>query len=441
MSKAAVALVVLAAACKGGDRKTIARGDGGAPPVQVVDRGGAVTPPGAPEVEPNGEAATAMALPTAGARGVLDGAADVDVYAITSEGARLLDARLAGMAGVDGKLELRDEAFAVIATADRGGAGVAERFPNLSLDRGRYFLVVREVVHAPKKKAKVDGGVGRVGPSPTYQLTATQAADPPAGGEREPDDDVGTANEVTLATPVTGYVGWKGDVDAWKLAIDGLADGDGLDVAVTAVPQVALTVEITDAAGRRLVRQTGAAGAPLTLRSIAPRVTPGEPTVQFVLVSGAPANPDATYQLTVGSRLLELDEEAEPNDTDDRASPLRFGTEDTGTMRGELGPGETDRFALSPSPGPGSLDVVVDPPPGVEVTIALAGGASGQGGPLGDRAQLSAAPVAAHQPVIVVLTGKGKKGTPAGPYQLRWSLTTGAAPPVVEDDPMPPEEE
>ena len=54
MSKAAVALVVLAAACKGGDRKTIARGDGGAPPVQVVDRGGAVTPPGAPEVEPNG---------------------------------------------------------------------------------------------------------------------------------------------------------------------------------------------------------------------------------------------------------------------------------------------------------------------------------------------------------------------------------------------------
>ena len=75
------------------------------------------------------------------------------------------------------------------------------------------------------------------------------------------------------------------------------------------------------------------------------------------------------------------------------------------------------------------------------MTIALAGGASGQGGPLGDRAQLSAAPVAAHQPVIVVLTGKGKKGTPAGPYQLRWSLTTGAAPPVVEDDPMPPEEE
>ncbi len=440
MSRAAVALLVLAAACKGGDRKTIARTDGGAPPVQVVDRGGAVSPPGTPEVEPNDAADTAMALPVAGARGALDGAADVDVYAITSEGARLLDARLTAMAGVDGKLELRDEAFAVIATADRGGVGAAERFPNLSLDRGRYFLVVREVVHAPKKKAKVDAGAGRVGPSPTYQLTAVQATDPPPGGEREPDDDVGTANEVTLATPVTGYVGWKGDVDAWKLAIDGLAEGDGLDVAVTAVDKVALTVEVTDAAGRRLVRQTGAPGAPLTLRSIAPRVTPGEPTVQFVLVGGAPANPDATYQLTVQSRLLELDEEAEPNDTDARANPLRFGTEDTGTMRGELGPGETDRFVLSPSPSAGSLDVVIDPPPGVAVTLALADG-GGAAGPQGDRAQLVDAPVAAHQPVIVVVTGKGGKGAVAGPYQLRWSLTTGAAAPVVEDDPMPPEEE
>ena len=155
MSRAAVAVLVLAAACKGGDRKTIARTDGGAPPVQVVDRGGAVSPPGAPEVEPNDAADTAMALPVAGARGALDGAADVDVYAITSEGARLLDARLTAMAGVDGKLELRDEAFAVIATADRGGVGAAERFPNLSLDRGRYFLVVRADEH---RKPKITGG-------------------------------------------------------------------------------------------------------------------------------------------------------------------------------------------------------------------------------------------------------------------------------------------
>jgi hypothetical protein len=109
--------------------------------------------------------------------------------------------------------------------------------------------------------------------------------------------------------------------------------------------------------------------------------------VQFVLVGGAPANPDATYQLTVQSRLLELDEEAEPNDTDARANPLRFGTEDTGTMRGELGPGETDRFVLSPSPSAGSLDVVIDPPPGVAVTLALADG-GGAAGPQGDRAQL-----------------------------------------------------
>ena len=449
MRAALVVAAVLAAACGNSERKRIARTDGDSPAVQVVDRGAAVQSPRSPEREPNNDAATAIALGGNGVRGALDGATDVDVYAITSDGARMLAARLSAMAGIDGKLELRDDSFTVIATADRGGAGVAEAFPNVSLDRGRYFLVVSAIVHAPKKKPKVDAGAtGRVGPGPAYELTAVQTTDPPPGGEREPDDDQGAANDVTLGAPVSGYIGWKGDVDVWKLAIDGLADGDGLDVALTAVDKVALTVEVTDAGGRRLIKQTGAAGAPLTLRSLAPRVAPGEPTVQYLKVSGSPAGPDQPYTLSVGSRLLELDEEAEPNDAADRANPLRFGAEDTGTMRGELGPGDVDRFVLSPGPGAGELDVILEPPPGVDVTLVASGGATATGARTSDRVQLEAT-VVAGQAVTITLTGKAGKGAVAGPYQLRWSLSAPSAPSVVppddpgdpDDDPMPPEEE
>ncbi|MEZ4401906.1 MAG: hypothetical protein R3B06_17890 [Kofleriaceae bacterium] len=440
----AAALAAAAAAvagCKGDDRKAIGRSDRQAPAVTVVDQGGPVERQRTPEVEPNGDAATAQPLGD-GVRGTLDGAADVDVYAFDSAGSRMLAATLTGVAGLDLKLELRDAAFAPVVAADRGGAGVAEALPNVPLDQGRFYLVVRELEHLPKVKKGQPKPASRTGPSPAYELVATQVTDPPPGGEREPDDDPGSANEVVLSTPVTGYLGWAGDVDVWKLTIDGLADGDGLDVAVTAVPKVALTVEVLDAGSRRVMRQSGAPGQPVTLRSLAPRVAPGEPTVHYVAVSGKPANPDQTYQLTVATRLLDLDEEAEPNDRDDRANPLRFGGEDQGTMRGTLGPGEVDRFVLSPGPGPMTLDVALDPPPGVTVDVVASGGATAGSQRVGERVLLTAA-VAPGQAVILKVAGAAAKAGVAGPYQLRWSLSAPSAPDPVDDpgdDPLPPEE-
>ncbi len=441
MTRALLLIALVGCKDSGGGGGKLSRTDRAAPPVSSVDRGAAAAGSDRPaEREPNGDPQAAAPLGD-GVRGALDGELDVDVFAVRADGPRLLAARLSGMAGIDGKLELRDERFAVIVTGDRGGAGVGEGFPNVSLDKGEYFLVVREIAHRPKPKKGADAGAGRVGPSPGYELTAVLSVDPPAGGEREPDDDSGSANEVTLGGPATGYIGWGGDVDVWKLAIDGLTDGDGLDVTVGAVDKVALTVDITDAGGRRVIRSTGAPGQPVVLRSLAPRVSPGEPTVQFIAVSGKPANPDAAYQLDVISRLLELDEEAEPNDP--RANPLRFGTEDQGTMRGELGPGDVDRFELSPSPGAATFDVVVDAPAGVDVVVELIGGADGKadrGGP-GAAEQLVGVAVAAGLAVGVKLTAKPDKKAAHGAYQVRWSLSAPSAPPLdPEADPMPPEE-
>lgn len=444
-------VLAVLASCKdsGTDRTKLARSDRAAPAVELVDRSAGPAGSDRPaEREPNGGPDTAATLGD-GVRGALDGEVDVDVYRLRTEGPRLLAARLSGMAGIDGKLELRDEHFAVVATGDRGGAGVGEGFPNISLDKGEYFLVVREVAHKPPKPKKgVDAGpAGRVGPSPGYELTAVLSTDPPAGAEREPDEDAGSANDVLLGAPATGYLGWGGDVDVWKLAIDGLADGDGLDVTVSAVDKVAVTVEVTDAAGRRLVRSTGGPGQPVVLRSLAPRVSPGEPTVQFIAISGKPANPDAPYQLDVVSRLLDLDEEAEPNDALDRGNPLRYGAEEQGTMRGELGPGDVDRFALSPPAAAGSFDVVVDAPAGLDLVLEITGAATGKadrGGP-GVAEQLLAIAVPAHGTIGVKISAKPDKKAGPGAYQLRWSLSqpSGAdAPPLApgDEDPMPPEE-
>lgn len=437
-----LALAALVACKGGGERKKIARSDRDAPAVAVVDRaGGAAGAADRPaEREPDDDADHAMPLAD-GVRGALDGETDVDVYAITADGPRLLAARLGPMAGVDGVLELRDDAFALIMTGDRGGAGVGEGFPNISLDKGRYFLVVRELVRRGKPKKGADAAAaGRTGPAP-YELTAALSADPPPGGEREPDDDAGSANEVTLGEPVTGYIGWGGDVDVWKLSVEGFADGDGLDVTVGAVDKVALTVEVTDAGGRRLIRSTGAPGQPVTLRSLAPRVAPGEPTVQFIAVAGKPANPDVTYQLAVTSRLLELDEEAEPND--DRGNPLRYGSEEQGTMKGELGPGDVDRFELSPPSSAASFDVVVDAPAGVDLVLEVTGAASAKAdrGGAGAGEQLVGVTVPAGSALGVRVSARPDKKGAAGAYQLRWSLSEPSAPPMPsEDDPMPPEE-
>lgn len=446
---AALALAALVlAACKdggGGGRARLSRSDRDAAAVAIVDRADPAGGGGdrAPEREPNDDPNAAAPVGD-GVRGVLDGAADTDVYALAAPGPRLLAARVTGVDGIDVKLELRDDRFALIQTGDRGGAGVAEAFPNISLDKGDYFLVVREVPKKPSRKAR-DAGAGRTGPSPAYELTAVLATDPPAGAEREPDDDAGSANEVVLGAPVTGYIGWAGDVDVWKLSIEGLADGDGLDVAVGAVDKVALTVEVTDAGGRRLVRTTGAPGAAVTLRSLAPRVPAGEPTVQFIHVSGKPANPDATYQVEVTSRLLELDEEAEPNDA--AGNPLRYGSDEQGTMRGDLGPGDVDRFTLAQVAATATFDVVIDAPAGVDLIAEVTGAAAARSdrGGAGAAEQLSVT-VPAGGTVVLALSAKPDKKAASGAYQVRWSLSAGGGPALVpgeadpDEDPMPPEE-
>ncbi len=443
---------VLATACGGGGGggggERIRRDRDAGAAVAIVDRPGSNAAIDRPaEREPNDDPATASPL-GGGVRGVLDGELDVDAFVLTVPAAGMLAARVTGVAGVDLRLELRDARFALVVAADRGGAGAAEVLPDAPVEPGSYHVVVREVAKQRKKpKRGNDAAVGRIGPSPGYELTASLLGPPAAGAEREPNDDDGTATELAIGEPATGWIGWGGDVDTWKLAIEALAEGNGLDLALTAVEGTALTLEVTDAAGRTLMKTGGGPGQALTLASLAPRLTAGEAAVHHVRIAGKPANPDDPYTLTVSPRLLELDEEAEPNDRTSSSNSLRFGTEDQGAMRGQAAPGEQDVFSLSVSLTAMVLDVAVDAPPGVDVAIAViadSGAALGKADRRGaGLAETLAVNVPAGTLVYLELTTKAdKQPRPAAAYQLRWSLTGAAAPPVPpsDDDPLPPEE-
>jgi hypothetical protein len=451
MRRASLVLACAVAACGGGGGggggERIRRDKDAGAAVAMVDRPGAVVVERTPEKEPNDDPATAMPL-AGGASGALDGEHDVDAYSLAVTTPGMVAAKVTGVADVDLKLELRDARFALVVTADRGPAGAPETLPNAPVEKGTYFLVVREIPKKRKKppKGSKDASVGRVGPSATYELTAQMIDKPGDDAEREPNDDEGTANDVAIGAAATGYIGWGGDKDTWKLQIEALAEGNGLDLSVTAVSGTALSMEVTDAAGRTLVKTSAGVGEPLTLSSLSPRLAPGQAAVELIRITGKPANPDDPYTLTIATRLLDLDEEAEPNDRTSQSNPLRFGVEDQGSMRGRAAPGDTDTFQLSASTSSTSLDVALDAPPGIDVAldaIANSGadlGKADRGGP--GVAESLHVDIPAGTLVYLELTAKADKtARAAGPYQLRWSLTEsagGAAPP--SSDPLPPEE-
>lgn len=457
--RAAVVLVLALAACgKGGGKRIHRDRDAGA--AGPITRG--ASPLGATdEREPNNDAASASPLPPGHlARGTLDGETDVDVYRVAVAGNGQLRVALTGLDGVDLALELRDATGAVLAKSDRGPALTTEGFPNFGVHKGDYLLFVKEFVKPrkkpkpPKKPAKSKGKgkdavavdaapapVGRVGPSPIYEL-AVEVLDAPDLQELEPDDDAGSGVEMMLADSVRGWIGWTGDVDVWKVPLDGMAPGYALDLELTGVEGVTFTVAVQDAGGAAVLTRKGAKNGGVSVSGLVPSLGAGAAPYHLVRISADRSNPDVTYDLRVTTRLLDTDEEAEPNNEVAAATPLRGDLATTsGAMRASYALGDVDRFVLDAQAEPGLLDVAIEPPTGVPVEVSLAAGEVALGAAaaakVGDRVRLTGVAIPAGQPVVV--TVKAAKATKsdsgeARPYRLTWSLS-----PATEL-PMPPEE-
>jgi hypothetical protein len=378
------ALVLVAlAGCRGGDSKT--RRTGSAAPVEILNTpqlpdAGAGGGPSADEIEPNDGEEVASPIALGGtARGRLETDADIDFYRLDVDRPGVLQVSLSGIDGVDLALDMTDSAGASVGRSDRTGVRLKEGIPNAGVTPGRYTLIVR---HAPKKKqpkpkppkkgtaaaaAAAAEAEKPAAPAPVYELSA-QIVPLPLGGEREPDDDRGTANDLIVADNASGFLGWTDDKDVWKLSVETLSEKNALDIQVSAIEGVTLTLEIADGIGTLLATRKGLRGQPLTVHGVLPVVPDGAPPFYYLTLRGDRSNPETAYTLHATARVLGPDAELEPNDNVDKPQAI---APDRTVVHASWGPGDIDCFAIAVATTPRTVDVSIDTPSEIDLAAEL----------------------------------------------------------------------
>lgn len=366
MRRIAIALVLLSA-CKSG-RHEAKEG----PPVVVVegrDAVGAAAGPLVPEKEPNDQLAQAQPLTApAGVQGKIDRPKDIDLFRllVPAGDRQTLRAQVSGLPDLDLALDLLDQTGTRILGINDGKAGEPESISAITLSPGTYFLRVRE---APGKAPP------RADAEHTYALTwQLRAVDPAA--EQEPNDKTALATPLAIGQDLTGQLAWRRDEDYYKLAlvvpvVDGGAAPAGaaqppqqIRVDVGGLDDVALTVQVLDSIGGKLIERRGGKGEPVTLRNLG--VKAGEP-FYYVVVRGSDRNLEGRYSLRVQPEQgLGAPSEQEPNDDKAHATPITPGA----PMAGFLGPGDQDFYKLT-LPGPHVLRVELSCPERINVKLAL----------------------------------------------------------------------
>jgi len=329
-----------------------------APP---VDGGKAA---GGDEIEPNDGDDVAMRL-LAGAtvHGKIEPETDVDEYRIDIAKAGVLAIDVTVLDG-DAALEVEDPAGTVIARSDRGAAKVKEGVPNLPVAPGKYIAVVKGRKPPPPKRGK------KPPPNPllaVYDITA-QLVTPPANAEHEPDDDRGTANELIVGDTASGYIGWTPDVDVWKISVEALSAKNELEIELSAVEGISLTLELLDSSGQALGARKGPKGAAVAMRDIVPVLPAGAPPYFYVVVRADKPNFETAYQLHAFANAYETDSEAEPDDSIEKAYPI---PDDRTVANGRWSAGDIDCYAVAPVAAARTLEVVIEVPQEADLRAEL----------------------------------------------------------------------
>jgi hypothetical protein len=325
----------------------------------------------AEEVEPNDADEAATVLPVGGTvHGKIDPEGDVDRYRIDVTAAGALSVMVDPHDALDAVLEIEDAGGQVIARSDRGGPRIREGVPNLAVAPGRYTAIVRRAAPPPPAQASKRKPPKRP-PEPAkpvggpYEITAAAVAAAP-GFEREPDDDRGEANDLIAGDTGSGYIGWSGDADVWKVSVEALSAKNALDVELSAVEGIALTLEISDGIGHVIATRKGPRGGPLVVRGFVPAVPAGAPPFHYLTVKADRSNPETAYQLRAMAKLIAPDAEAEPNDTPDTAMPV---PPDRKSLHAHWSTGDVDCFAVAPEDTPRTLDISIDTPSDLDLAI------------------------------------------------------------------------
>ena len=425
-----VATGVTASACSG--KKERQRRTGSAAPVEVIARpaasdAGAVV--GADEVEPNDGADVATLLaPGSTVRAQLDSETDVDYFRVDVTEAGALAVTTSAV-DADLVLELEDATGTVVARSDRGGARVREGVPNFGVTPGRYAVVVRKKQPPPPKRPprgkKAPAAPAKPFTPVAYEVTA-QVGPPARGAELEPNDDRGTANDLIAGEPVTGFLGWSGDADVWKLSIEALSASNAIDVEVGAIEGVALALELADGVGQVMAARKAPRGKPLAIRGLVPSVPPGGSPFHYVTVRGDRSNPETGYSLRVTAKEPGPDAEAEPNDTVARAMAIPA---DRTVVHATWTTGDVDCFAVAADVAARTVEATVEVPGELDLAAELyvdgASAAKANAGGKG-KAERVAAAVPPNARAVVCVRGVGDAAG-EGAYDVK--ITEGPAAP------------
>lgn len=449
LSSLAVGFALVAsttAACK----KPTNKRTGDAAAVEVVTAPVVAPPPGTPgaaleEIEPNDNNDTAMPLALGGTvhakigateGGDSKGPDEVDRYRIDVTQVGALAVSVAALDAVDLVLDLEDASGTVVARSDRGGARVREGVPNFGVVPGRYIAVVRAKKPAPVAPPKKKGKKAPVAPPEPakpvggpYEITAAMVT-PAAGAEHEPDDERGQANDLIAGDVGTGYIGWLGDADAWKVSVEALSAKNALDIELSAVDGVALQLEISDGVGKPIAKRTGPKNGPLVVRGFAPQVPAGAPPFHYLTVrDGSPrgkegSNPETAYQIRVAAKVLGPDAELEPNDTPETAMEM---PSDRKGVRAQWSAGDVDCFRVPADEAARSLVASIDTPSELDLAIEILVAdqvVARSDHPGKGAAEKAEATVPANQPAVIRV--RGSESTAESSYEL--VISEGASP-------------
>lgn len=320
------------------------------------------------EVEPNDGDDVAMPLALgATIHGRIEPDTDVDYYRIDVPSSGALAIEVSAVESTDLTLELLDSSGSALAKSDRGTVKTREGIANFGVSAGRYTAVVRGKKLVVKTGKKGRGAPPAPVPVLPYDITA-QLATPAANAEHEPDDDRGTANDLIAGDPVTGFIGWSGDTDVWKLSVEALSAKNSLDVEIGVVENVAFTLEVADGVGQVLVTRKAPKGAGLALRGLVPALPAGAPPFHYLTIRATPSNPETPYTLRVLGKNPDPDSEVEPNDTIEK--PMAIPTDRT-VVHAQWSPGDLDCFAVATDPAARTIEFLIETPSEADLSAEL----------------------------------------------------------------------
>jgi hypothetical protein len=337
--------------------------------------------------------------------------------------------------GLASELTVRAESGALLATCRPRGPGQRYGLPNLGVFAGQRLVV------------QLTAASGRPAGSALPYTLAMRLLPLEGGEEREPNNAAAQATPLPpahAAPEAAGFLGTSKDEDWFRVPLGAVAEGTVLSVELEPPLELAASLTVFDASGRKVATASARKGQRISLRNLAPAALAGPPAAgvgdaaaaeapffyAVVRAEGAGFDLEHRYLLRVRADAGSDVDEREPND-----DPAHAGSLVAGAATGFLPSGDVDVFRLD-APAGSLVSAELIPPLRLDVVLELMPRSDGKwlradaarrGGP----ERLAA--VAGGGPVLVRISPRKGDGVADDSYRLNVRVgppgADGGAPP------------